>query len=211
MDRPVDNIGNMSSSSDAKKQAQAETSREWQAFPELPGTHLSWRKVGWEKRELMASGGEVWATITRSIVKPTSIADDTGTYEKRPLQPRQGGTHQWVDAAGKSICIVRGRHYSGRAHTSMALADHGIIAFPVTGRWNRAVMSAIDESDNTLVRYRLNPTSFNIPIGNPPGGCNLKRVEAVITPSAHASPGISFLVASTCNLILNYFQHSGGG
>ena len=184
-----------------KKQARADFRRDLLAFSDLPGTHLSWRRIGWGKRDLIADDGHTWATMKYRAHRPTSIEDGWSTYEIEVLQPRQRGL-QWVDESRNCIAVVTGSHSNGRASTTMTLAGVGSLSFPAEGRWNGALMSALDDSGHTLIRYRLNPTRsllFGIP-------WNLRRVEAVVDPAAHSVPWIAFLVASTCSLLLRFTQ-----
>ena len=148
--------------------------------------------------------------MTHRFSKLDSMTVDDRTFAVRPMQPPEKETHQWVDDVGKTVCVVRGDHFERSAGTAMRFDDRGTIEFLVRGRWNRAVMSAVDESGVTLVRYRLNPTNHKIPIINPLG-CDLRRVEAVVDPAIHGMPGIALLVASSCPLLLRYFQHGGSG
>ncbi len=201
----------VATNSAVRKHARVEAEREWLVFPDLPGTHLSWRKIGWGKWELVAQNERVWVTMTHRIFKPSSIADTSLTYEERPMQPPKEGSHQWVDARGESICTVTGSHWDRNEGCSMTFGTLGTLSFPVKGKWNRAVMSAINEEGDVPIRYRLNPIAGNLPIGNPPFSCNLKRVEAVVAPGAATLPHLVLLIASSCPLLLAYFQHSGGG
>jgi hypothetical protein len=41
----------------------AEAERPWRAFPDAPGTHLSWRRVKWRTWNLVSPGSPVWATV----------------------------------------------------------------------------------------------------------------------------------------------------
>ncbi len=41
----------------------AEYKRQWIAFPNAPGTRLSWRRVKWRTWELVPQSSSVWATL----------------------------------------------------------------------------------------------------------------------------------------------------
>jgi len=189
---------------------QAAVEREWEDIPSLPGIHLSWRKVGWGTWELITGGGEVWGNRTYRYFKLDSMTVGDRTFAVRPMQPPEQGTHQWIDGLGKAVCVVKGDHFERIAGTVMQFDGLGTISFPVRGRWNRAVMSAVDEAGVTLVRYRLNPTNHKIPVVNP-FGCNLRRVEAVVNPNIQGTPEIALLVAASCPWLLRYFEHGGSG
>jgi hypothetical protein len=86
-------MSGMAGDANPRGRAKAETGREWQAFPDLPGTHLSWREIGWEKQELVADGGQVWATMMRRIFKWSWI----GAESRRSVgdSPRAARTRRW--------------------------------------------------------------------------------------------------------------------
>lgn len=194
-----------------RRVAKAELEARWAAFDHLVGTHLSWHKAGRGRWELATRSGEVWASV-----RSGQLFIDDENYEERSV-----GAHRldgdWSGIIDKTVWVVdssddpvlrfEGRHFERRAYTKVILRDQSMLRFPVTGRWNKAFMSAVDESGNTLIHYRLGPPTHGLPIVSD----SLRRIEAVVTPAAHRIPEIPLIVAATPNLLFGYFANSEGG
>lgn len=175
-----------------KSAAKAELEKHWEGFDRLAGTHLSWYRTGTRKWDLATRSGEVLASADSS-----RFTVGGATYETRVEDHAK-----WlVDEAGTPVLHFEGRHFEGKADTKVRLRDQSMLSFPVIGRWNRAIMSAIDESGDTLVQYRLGPPTHGLPIKS----YSLRRVDSVVTPSATEVPDISLIVATTPKLLFRYF------
>ncbi len=198
----------------------AEVERDWHDFPNLPGKHMSWRKAGRGCWELITnSNGAVSVRredrLLRTTVEPLP---ELQMFLPRPhIFTSQGRTYGWQrvgkrrivaasrvadlvnTATNAPVLRITGVHYNGVDGTSVSLADQGEIRFPVRGHNKCALMSAIDDSGNSLVEYRNRDAS---PLAFP---------DAVINPNALTVPPIELLVAVSARLVWTYFQHPSGG
>jgi len=198
----------------------AEVERDWRDFPNLPGKHMSWRKAGRGCWELITdSNGAVSVRredrLLRTTVEPLpelqwlSSRPHTFTSQGRTYGWQRVGKRRIVAASrvadllntatNAPVLRITGVHYNGVDATSVRLADQREIRFPVRGHNKCALMSAIDDSGNSLVEYRNRDAS---PLAFP---------DAVINPNALTVPQIELLVAVSARLLWTYFQHPSGG
>ena len=200
---------------EAARQSETEAERTWHDFPNLPGTHLSFRHVG-ERRywdlsgisELVAADGSVlgtreWAGLGGRWLKVVIKVQDR-TYRWQRLGHKIPGRHyngvsELVAVEGEeSVLRTEGLHFSYKAGTRVTLSDKRSFALPVSGRnQNTAVMSAVDDSGHTLLLYRLVPSR----------GC----VEVVLSPAAVVTPEAVLLILSTVTCLSLYFKPAVAG
>jgi hypothetical protein len=192
----------------------AEVERDWEDFPNLPGQHLSWRKTSRRCWELTSdSNGAVRVRREDKFRMRSAVflSPPSGTYTS------QGRTYEWqwvgrrkVQAASRvgdlvntatnaPVLRMTGVHFNGDDATSVNLAGKGEIRFPVRGHKKCALMSATDESGNSLVEYRT------------VRGTNNLAVEAVISPNALTVPQVDLLIAVSTRFVFSYFIHPGSG
>jgi hypothetical protein len=193
----------------------AEVERDWRDFPNLPGKHLSWRKSGRGCWELITDcNGAVSVTReSQSILRGAILGASSRSY----IFASQGRTYGWQRVGKRKVMVVSrvsdlvntatnapalrvtGVHYNGVDRTSVSLAGQREIRFPVRGHKECALMSAMDDSGNSLVEYRL------------VGGTNKVAVDAVLNPNALTVPNIELLVAVSAPFVNYYFVHPSGG
>jgi hypothetical protein len=168
---------------------------------------------------LVTSEGSVWASYDKwhSTDLKSSIVAGGHTYKWRQVSGPStkdsilkwlGGTkgpdddtRDLVDAVtSRQALRVIGHHGYCKA-TMQVISPGHTIELPVRGRKPKnGMMSAIDESDNHLIEYRLN-YSRN-------GGFNANpnsRVEIAVTPIGMSLPGIQLLVAVTFGCLSSYY------
>jgi len=193
----------------------AEVERDWHDFPNLPGKHLSWRKAGRGCWELITDSNG--AVSVRREDKTPSILRNSISAPRSHIFTSQGRTYGWqrvgkrkIEAAARvtdlvdtatnaPVLRITGHHYNGVDGTTVSLAGQREIRFPVRGHKKCALMSAIDDSGNSLVEYR------------PVRGTNNLAVDAVINPNALTVPHMELLVAVSARLVFGYFIHPGSG
>jgi len=203
-----------SSGKKTNEELAGEGQQEWLDFPNLVGTHLSWRRRGIRTVELVAADGSVWAAIDNrgaDLFRNTEIHADGRIFEVRQRKELKARIKDVVDMqTGETVMGITGRHYNRRGDTKAALSDQGSLEFPVRGSGPRkAVMYAIDEKGCVLIRYRLKkPTVGDWLAGRV---MSVTRVEVVVSPIAMAMPIRSVLVAASSKLLVSYFQHPSGG
>ncbi len=201
---------------------QKEVERDWQNFPNLPGLHLTVRKAGRGTWELVndANGAVVVTSRQRRFMPHPAISYQGRTYEWRRLtkkmvarNPERGknlvevGSGDLVNVAtGTAVLRSGGCHHDRRACARVYLTGRGELTFPVRGRTRtRALMSAIDESGNSLIQYRR--TSYK----PEPHFDRWGWTEVVIDPAASTIPQIELLVLVSSPWLFTYFVMSGGG
>jgi hypothetical protein len=199
----------------------AEVERQWRTFPDAPGTHLSWRRVKGRAWELVSHRGSVWATLRLkgggfgSGSERCSIEVKGRTFEMT-RGAWGGGTTDYgrrdlVNSAGDAVLRRSSMHFDRIDDARVWLLDHGTFTFPVTGPYPFALMSAVDESGNTVIRYRLRAARFARIATN--WGYGRMKVEIVINPQALSIPMIELLAAVTSEFLPAYFRFEsrGGG
>lgn len=122
--------------------------QEWLAFPGLPGTHLSWRKWGSGRWELVSADGEIWASSRGKSITVSGL-----NYERRSIWRNKRRNYisdrrdrtELVDSEGRSVLSWTGSHFMGRARTVLSIGGTNFI-FPVRGSKYRAktVMPAVE-------------------------------------------------------------------
>jgi hypothetical protein len=196
--------------------------RDWQDFSNLPGKHMSWRKAKAGRRcwELVTDSNgaasvrredkRLWRTTVEPLPEASWLASRSHLFNS------QGRTYEWrrvgkrkflaadrvadlVDTATNApVLRISGVHYNDCARTLVRLrASQRAILFPVRSSEKCALMSAIDDSGNSLVEYR-NRGALAFP-------------DAVINPNALTVPQIELLVAVSARLLSDYFRHPSGG
>lgn len=206
---------------------QDEVESDWQNFPNLPGRHLTVKKAGRGSWELVNDvNGAVVVTSRQKRFRPEQMFTyhraftyQGRTYKWRRLGKKELATNSqsgknlvWpasMDlvnvATGVAVLRSDGHHFDRRAGARVYLTGRGELSFPVRGRTGtRALMSAVDESGNTLIQYRISSWErkgiFPCPV-----------TEVVLCPIASTIPQIELLVAVSSKWLFNYFVRSGGG
>jgi len=163
-----------------KAHVDADAAKEWDAFPDLPGTHLSWRRSHGKVRELVSADGRVWAKVRPPVASGRSwVSVGSRTYtvkrvidEDRALYLLPVARHflniayhfDLVDERSKPVLSWQGRHFDHQAGTRVTLSDRTTYRFPVRGQIAKAIMSAVaTEGGRPLIRYRL-LNAWNPPI-----------------------------------------------
>jgi hypothetical protein len=196
----------------------AEYKRQWLAFPNVPGTRLSWRRVKWRTWELVPRSGSVWATLHLeggSFVGPERCVITVKDQKFEMLGGSWGvgkadqSDRHLVSSKGTSVLQRSGVHFGRAAGTSVRLSHQGVYTFPVTGQFNTGLMSAVDRAGNTLIRYRLHVVRLaQAAIGF---GYGRMKVEMMVSPEALSIQRIELLAAVTSELLPAYFQSDNGG
>ena len=98
----------------------SDANRKWQAFPELPGTHLSWRRTGLFTVELTTPRDLVWASVKCPRLYSDSgaaIDADRRHYEVRRIGKRRDQVKNVVEVkTGATVMTMTGTHSAGRAN-----------------------------------------------------------------------------------------------
>ena len=195
----------------ARKRLSEELAAAWHNFPNLRGQHLSMRRAGRGSWELVNdSSGAVGARCEHktSLRVPHMVISEGRTYVWRQVGRKKllagSRTMDLVDVATNApVLRMSGLHFNYRAGTRLTLVGQRELRFPVKGHSWRALMSAIDESGNSLIEYRRVPSKRRSLFDH------YARTEAVIDPTALTIPHIELLVAVSSPLLLGYFQTGG--
>jgi hypothetical protein len=190
---PKDDASRLRQSESTKRRWSAQVGQEWADFPTLPGSHLSFRHTGWRSWAPVAQDGSVWASCRGGFFSSSraTILSQGRSYVWRHVGTRQDWIRDLVDVESDALVMrVTGRPTYMRYATKVQLSDHTSFTLPLRGdKHKTAVMSAIDQSGNVLVRYRMKGTPW-IP---PP----CRWIEVVVSPDAHSLPRIELLCAVT--------------
>jgi hypothetical protein len=206
-DKPTSEIA---SGSPSKRRLAEEGEQEWLEFPNLIGNHLSWRRSGSRDLELMAADGSVWATINNpggDLHSHGVIWADGRAFEVRQHKELKAWVRDVVDIeTDETAIVITGSHFDGKAGTRARISSQVSLEFPVKGHApTRAVMYAVDDTGNVLIRYRMKRPK----VGAWVAGLLLQSVtpvEVVVSPTAIAIPNSSLLVAASSKLLVTYFQ-----
>ncbi len=202
----------MSSRSDARRQAQDDATREWQAFPELPGTHLSWHRTGLFAVDLLGPNGHVWASVDCPswYSNHAAVINAHGrTYEVRRIGKPKALVKELVDVANDAtVMTMTGIHYGDRATTRLSTPDDLSLTFPVTGSMaTRATMSAVNDAGDRLIRYRVNSPKGGVWAIGPVS--DLIPVEVVVSDGAESIPNLALLIAVTSGYVRSFSRRPG--
>jgi DivIVA domain-containing protein len=108
-----------------------------------------------------------------------------------------------VDEAGIPVLYTSGNHWNRSAHASISFPGQRWLRFPVRGiRRLEAIMTAVDEAGNSVVRYRIIPQS------------SLRRgiVEITVHPGWELTDELVLAIAISAPWLNSYFlEPSGGG
>ena len=183
------------------KQAESE----WRQFPGLPGTHLTLKKSGWhswEYENAITGVVEMRCESSSRIRFPKSVSYEGRTYAWRRVGKREfmqaARVRDLVDVGTESSVLRRtGRHFDRKAGTRIVTSGTEL-SFPVTGRRECAVMSAIDGSGNSLIEYRSIKWKSKW------------TSEIAINPESLTVPQVYLIAAVSSRLILDFFANAGG-
>jgi hypothetical protein len=202
----------VSSRSDARRQAQSEAKRTWQAFPELPGTHLSWRRTGLFTVELTAPRDLVWASVKCPRLysnRGDAIDANRRHYEVRRIGKPKDQVKEVVDVkTGATVMTMTGTHFAGRATTRVTMPNDVSLTFPVAGSATTATMSAVNDAGDTLIRYRVNKPKGGVRAIGPV--LDLIPVEVTVTDAAESISSLALVIATTSGFARSFFRSPGG-
>lgn len=130
-------------------------------------------------------------------------AKTTGSQKRRALRLRE-----LVDETGTPILYSSGSHFAlneGGPHSvagaSISFPGQRWLRFPVRGtRRADAIMTAVDEAGNSVVRYRIIPTSF----------FRRNIVEIAVHPDWMLTDELVLAIAISAPWISSYFASAGG-
>lgn len=201
---------------------------DWFSFRSFPGEHRCLRKTGWNSWEYINENtGTVeirfssnfnslllpYSVFTSRLLRSVSYQDST--YEWR----RVGKRKLLADSRVRNLVNVRtgssalrrsGVHFGGRAHTKMVLGEREF-TFPIRGEAPHAVMSAVDESGNRTVEFRLSSQlEYRLKSQKEWGwkGWFGRQIDVVVSPQALTVPHIHLFAAVSSRLIWDYFATS---
>jgi hypothetical protein len=183
--------------------------REWTTFPDLPGTHLSWRAAQRRTWELVSKTGDLWATVRPpvdadgcrvSVQNMIYVVREVGGHVRRTSKKYPLRQVNAVDSNGISALSWQGGHYRQQADTLLNLKDGRQLKCPVRRTGNRTLMSAVEHRDPelSLIRYRLTrgitwlPPSLSLR--------QIYSVQIVVSDDGLAIPDLALLVAMTSHL-----------
>ncbi len=179
---------------------------EWDRFPNLPGTHLSWRRSGIQTFDLVSTGNSVWATVhARGAYGSKAnhrlrIIVNGRTYSSRRVGRSKDAKRELVDVSnGRVIFSSTGLHYNNHANTQVVSPGEGSFRFPVRSTRRAGLMSAIDESGKVLAEFRLKNQLVGYGVG-------LLKVEAVVGSVADSCSNIALLVIFGSPLLPWFFR-----
>jgi hypothetical protein len=138
----------------------------WHDFPELPGRRLSMRKTGRRAYELVNDDSRTTiATCSGKASRrfPLTITTQGRTYAWRRVGKRKlmaaARVRELVNVATNTpVLCMKGIHFDHSAYTRITIGQHEL-QFSVRGTRQLALVSAIDQSGNSLIEYgsiRLN-------------------------------------------------------
>jgi hypothetical protein len=207
-----DNIGRMNG-------AESAIDQEWIAFPDLPGTHLSWSMAQRRTWEIVSKNGDRWATLRPpvdsdgcrvNVKDSTYVLSEDGGHVRRTSRKYQSRQVHAIGSNGSPIMSWTGGHYSGVPGTVLSLADGRRLSFPVRRSGHRTLMSAVEEggSDVPLITYRLTRGTTWLP-----PSLSLRQifsVKIVVSPDALSIQDVALLVAVSSHLPWFYSLVPGG-
>ena len=105
-----------------------------------------------------------------------------------------------VDEAGIPVLYTSGSHWNRSAHASISFPGQRWLRFPVRGTHGlQAIMTAVDEAGNSVVRYRIIPVRF--------GGI----VEIAVHPGWPLTDELVLAIAISAPWLNKYFSEPSGG
>ena len=159
-------IRSMSARSDARRLARTDDMGTWLAFPELAGTHLTWRRAGMFSVDLLDPTGHTWVSVKcpPSYSRRGAVINAHGrTYETRTIGRSKDQCTELVDTRNNATMMtMTGIHYAGTTSTRVHTPDGLSLTFPVKGSESTATMSAVDDAGHWLIRYRVNRPSGGV-------------------------------------------------
>ena len=191
--------------------------QEWLAFPNFPGTHLTWqkgesRRWAYHSWDLVSADGGTWATR-----HGRSIAAFGRNYEIRTILKNKRRNYitdratrcELVSSAGDIVLSWTGSHFAGNAGTVMSIGGRSY-AFPVRGsKYNaKVVMPAIEAggSGSPVARFRLTCGWYRAAQGSGP-----RPVQVVVSPDSLPNHQMALVVAVASLWLRSWFDTPGAG
>ena len=190
-----------------------ECQKAWEEFDQQAGTFLRLEWVGLARRELRSAEQHTIASMTYrrsdiflgnhsvseiggqfSINRESFVLKSTGYAQSRKL----------VDKTGTPILYTSGMNFERRAQASISFPDGRSLRFPVRGTHRaNAIMTAVDESGNSVARYRMIRFST--------GGSSRKSVEVAVHPSRELTGELMLAIMISAPCLRSYFSVQTGG
>jgi hypothetical protein len=235
-DRRSDDPNASESGGARRERRKADYEAAWEGFPELEGTHWAVRPLERDLALVTRDGGKLLATIGESRERKVPESDGALilmrlTAGRKEIQVAGGLLYrlsdewQYVEADSGVPVVKRAKLSSNRRdpRTLQLLSDGGrkavgseYLRFSKDGtKPENTMMTAADDSDRTILRFRL---AYSIPHG--PGsrrrlfGLSLRDyrgTEIVLSPGLKAVPELLLIAAFASPWIFSYYDAGGGG
>jgi hypothetical protein len=143
----------------------------------------------------MVSEGKTY-TVRRSIFASVFPGIGPNSRREEVIDPENG----------QPMLEMTGFHVERCASAAMKLLpERGTLRFPVSGtRLKNAVMSAVDDSETTVLRFRLSSHRLR-------GRSWMSAMEVNVDPNVEITSEIAIVVAVASTNLKSYFQQRGGG
>jgi DivIVA domain-containing protein len=108
-----------------------------------------------------------------------------------------------VDETGIPVLYTSGSHWNRSAHAGISFPGQRWLRFPVRGtRRREAIMTAVDEAGNSVVRYRIIPPGFFL---------RRSIVEITVHPGWPLTDELVLAIAISAPWLNSYFSEPGSG
>jgi hypothetical protein len=119
------------------------------------------------------------------------------------LRWRALNVRELVDEAGTPVLYTSGRHFNHSAHANISFPGQRWLRFPVRGIGQReAIMTAVDEAGNSVVRYRMIPSGRLL---------TQSIVEITIHPGWALTDELVLAITISAPWLNSYLSEPGGG
>jgi DivIVA domain-containing protein len=190
---------------DGRKYLSEDCANAWRDFGQQPGMHLRWGQVAARRYELRTPERQTIASYhhgsSTDVRWPERATLGTGgrnfALQAPPARSLSPADVEIFDETGTLFFDVSGRNFETRARARVTFPRRRWLKFPVRGtQAANAIMTAVDEAGNKVVRYRINGP-----------------VEIVVHPDRALTDELALAIAISAPWLDLYFQspHGGGG
>jgi hypothetical protein len=184
------------------------------------GTHLQLVRCGYNRR-LLTDAGEQLATARLSftgVSYPRRVIVGDKRYESRSslkYGTHRATTEEWVEVGYPATLVsLSGHHIDRRADARIRRGDGSWLWFPVEGPRANAVMTAVAENGEILVRFRYEPKMTNTagssgfkPFRFDPFWTR-RTIEMVVSPNLPLTQETYLVVTVAAHLLIRFFGSS---
>ena len=200
----------------SRRELYKEYKADWEAFPDLRGTHVRRKPVRSGGYDLVTQDGLVLGRIFEGRARAHTlglhkVVAGGRTYRSERIGKAREDSFKLVDIAANPdpVLWVNGRHWAGRRASVVHLPGDRWFRFPVRGtNPGSSVMTAVNESGQNVAHFRRERSR-----SGSRAYLLQHRIEVVVNPAHQVTTELVLVIAVASGFVSTWYaaQPGGGG